>query len=63
MVDKFLVVLDKLAFLWQKILEDYKRKKMERELEANSGFQNGRGHSQPPTPSRPKSTVRFVAHD
>uniref|UniRef100_A0A9J2PDT4 CKK domain-containing protein n=1 Tax=Ascaris lumbricoides TaxID=6252 RepID=A0A9J2PDT4_ASCLU len=45
----------------QKILEDYKRKKMERELEANSGFQNGRGHSQPPTPSRPKSTVELAA--
>ncbi|VDK60396.1 unnamed protein product [Anisakis simplex] len=43
----------------QKILEDYKRKKMERELEA-SGSQSGRGHSQPPTPSRPKSTVELA---
>ncbi|VDM36451.1 unnamed protein product [Toxocara canis] len=43
----------------QKILEDYKRKKMERELEANGG-QYARGHSQPPTPSRPKSTVDMV---
>lgn len=39
----------------QKILEDYKRKKLEKELENNGS----RGHSQPPVVPRPKSVAEM----
>uniref|UniRef100_A0A0R3S414 Calmodulin-regulated spectrin-associated protein 1 n=1 Tax=Elaeophora elaphi TaxID=1147741 RepID=A0A0R3S414_9BILA len=40
----------------QRILDDYKRKKMEKELE-NNEIPNGRGYNQPPLLPRPKSTM------